>query len=111
MIILPFHLCCRQTFQILLAVQSSVSKAGERGEALFGEVIYIIPQSERECALMFLRVLRVKYFDFEHLFPSISSEQDFDMSKLPGDLIDYRPLNIVSFCDQQYVTPRYNILF
>ncbi len=65
-------------------MQSSVSKADERGEPLFGEVIHIISQSERECALMFLGVLRVKYFD-EHLFPSMSSEQDFDMSKLPGD--------------------------
>ncbi len=61
---------------------------------LFGEVIHIIPQTERECALMFLRVLGVKYFD-GHLFPSVSSEPKIDMSKLPGDLIDYRPLNIV----------------
>ncbi len=51
------------------------------------------------------RVLSVKYID-EHLFSfNVIRTKDFDMSKLPGDLVDYRPLNIVTFCDQQYVTP------
>lgn len=86
-------------------------KADERGEPLFGEVIHIIPQIERECAFMFLRVLRVNYFD-EHLFSfNVIKTKDFDIAKLPDDLKDYRPLDIVSFCDQQYVTPRYKILF
>ncbi|KAI7806187.1 hypothetical protein IRJ41_001778 [Triplophysa rosa] len=86
-------------------------KTDERGEPLFGEVIHIIPQIESECAFMFLRVLRVKYFD-EHFFSfNVTKTKEFDMAKLPDDLKDYRPLDIVSFCDQQYVTPRYKVLF
>ncbi|KAA0712534.1 hypothetical protein E1301_Tti019070 [Triplophysa tibetana] len=86
-------------------------KADERGEPLFGEVIHIIPKNESEYALMFLRVLKVQYFD-EHLFSfNVMKTKEFDVAKLPGDLMDYRPLDIVSFCDQQYITPRYKILF
>nr|XP_023659142.1 uncharacterized protein LOC111839439 isoform X1 [Paramormyrops kingsleyae] len=83
----------------------------KNGEPLFGEVIHIFPQHERGYSLMFLRLLKVKYFD-EHLFSyKVETTEVFNMAKVPGDIEYCKPLDIISFHDEKYVSPRYKIIF
>lgn len=82
-----------------------------KGEPLFGEIIHIIPQTDTESVLLFVRIITVKYFD-EHFYAyAVKKTKDYEMISL-ADSADVKPLDILlGFnTDEIYLSPRYKII-
>ncbi|KAI2646915.1 ATP-dependent RNA helicase DRS1 [Labeo rohita] len=73
-----------------------------REERLFGEVLHIVPQCEKERVLVFLRVLSQVYFH-----PHRTNE--YKVINL-SNAADVKPLNIISNKENLFVNPRYKIV-
>ncbi len=82
-----------------------------RGERLFGQVIHILPECEKDEVLTFVRMLSVKCFDSHYYAYVVKKEDVFDIVCL-RDLADVRPVSLLSCCqgDLMYVNTRYKIL-
>lgn len=80
-----------------------------RGECLFGEIVHIVLNSEKEEVLCFLRILTVVYFDY-HLFSYVvQRSNEYKMEDVKG-LSDTRPLDILSSGQNMFVNPRYKLI-
>lgn len=82
-----------------------------RGERLFGEIVHIVPNCEKEEVQIFLRILTVKYFD-DHLFSYVVERNDkYEMINVK-DVADIRPLDLLSSFrrNQLHVNPRYKLI-
>jgi len=81
----------------------------ERGERLFGEVLHIVPQLEKEIVLVFLRVLCQMYFH-PHLYAyAVKRTNEYRMINL-SNAADVKPLHIISYNENLFVNPRYKIV-
>ena len=82
-----------------------------RGERLFGDIVHMVPNCEKEDVLCFLRILTVKYFD-EHLFSYVVHRTDeYEMVNVK-DVADIRPLDLLSsFSGKELLlNPRYKLI-
>lgn len=82
-----------------------------RGECLFGEIVHMVPNCEKEEVLICLTVLTVKYFD-DHLYSYVVEPNDeYEMINVK-DVADIRPLDLLpSFSGNQlHVNPRYKLI-
>ncbi len=66
-----------------------------KGEPVFGEIIHIIPQADNVSILMFVRILKVKYFDDHFYVFVVEQTKEYQMISLTS-AADARPLDIMS---------------
>ena len=83
-----------------------------RGERLFGEIIHMFPNCEKEEVFIFIQILSVKFFD-DHLYSYVVERNaEYEMINIK-DIADIRPLDLLSSYstgNQLYVNPRYKVI-
>lgn len=86
-------------------------RTDHREEPLFGEVIHILPQAVNESILMFVRILKVKYFDDHFYAYAVQRTKEYELITL-AETSDFWPLDILSSysTSELYLNPRYEIL-
>lgn len=81
----------------------------ERGEVVFGEVIHIFPECEKQSVLFFVRMLAQVFFHSHlHAF-QLKRSRDFKIINIK-DIKDSKPMHFIYFNGKMYVNPRYKIL-
>lgn len=82
-----------------------------REEPLFGEVIHILPQSVNESVFVFVRILKVSFFDDHFYAYAVERSDEYELITL-AEIFDFRPLYIVTSFDANklYLNPRYKIV-
>lgn len=76
-------------------------------EHLFGEVLHIVPQCEKEIVLVYLRVLSQVYF---HLYAyAVWRTNEYKVINL-SNAADVKPLHMISYKENLFVNPGYKIV-
>ncbi|XP_016326358.1 uncharacterized protein LOC107676349 [Sinocyclocheilus anshuiensis] len=96
-------------FEYIYDVTTSTKRKAKidcKGEPVFGEIIHIIPQADNVSVLMFVRILKVKYFDDHFYAFVVEPTKEYKMISLTS-AADARPFDIMlSFnTDELYVNP------
>ncbi len=64
---------------------------------VFGEIVHLLPQLDKDTALAFVQVVNVNCFDDHFYAYAVERDDEFKLAQIPGDLSDFRPLDFNMF--------------
>lgn len=81
-------------------------------ELVFGEIVHLFPQVDNGTLLAFVNVVHVDFFDDHFYAFCVEKSEDFNVVKIPDDLLDFRPLDFQKPFqgNKVYVCPRYEVI-